>query len=65
MRRFCFSDILVMPLAFGRKVEFLAGEGPKLEPMRDAASLSSLRDRVDSSVFAPVYETGQPGQGRA
>src|SRR5690348_16036702 len=25
-----FSDILVVPLALGRKVEFLAGEGPKL-----------------------------------
>ncbi|HVZ54483.1 MAG TPA: uroporphyrinogen decarboxylase family protein, partial [Pseudolabrys sp.] len=28
-----FSDILVVPLALGRKVEFLAGEGPKLEPL--------------------------------
>ena len=25
-----FSDILIVPLALGRKVEFLAGEGPKL-----------------------------------
>ena len=24
-----FSDILVVPLALGRKVEFVAGEGPK------------------------------------
>nr|WP_283805630.1 uroporphyrinogen decarboxylase [Undibacter mobilis] len=52
-----FSDILVMPLALGRKVEFLAGEGPKLEPMKDAAALSDLRDRVDHDVLAPVYET--------
>jgi len=52
-----FSDILVMPLALGRKVEFLAGEGPKLEPMKDAASLSGLRDRVDHDVLAPIYET--------
>jgi uroporphyrinogen decarboxylase len=52
-----FSDILVMPLALGRKVEFLAGEGPKLEPMKDAASLSGLRERVDHDVLAPVYET--------
>ncbi len=52
-----FSDILVMPLALGRKVEFLAGEGPKLDPMTDAAALSDLRDRVDADVFAPVYET--------
>ncbi len=52
-----FSDILVMPLALGRKVEFLAGEGPKLEPMKDAASVSSLRERIDHDVLAPVYET--------
>ncbi len=52
-----FSDILVMPLALGRKVEFLAGEGPKLEPMSDAASLSGLRERVDHDVLVPVYET--------
>jgi len=52
-----FSDILVMPLALGRKVEFLAGEGPKLEPMKDASALSDLREGVDSSVFTPVYET--------
>src|SRR5450830_2179524 len=35
-----FSDILVVPLALGRKVEFLVGEGPKLEPMADAAALA-------------------------
>lgn len=52
-----FSDILVMPLALGRKVEFLAGEGPKLEPMKDASSLSGLRERVDHDVLAPIYET--------
>src|SRR3974390_1960206 len=33
-----FSDILVVPLALGRKVEFGAGEGPKLEPPCDAAA---------------------------
>jgi uroporphyrinogen decarboxylase len=52
-----FSDILVVPLALGRKVEFLAGEGPKLEPLTDAAGLASLRDEVDERVVAPVYET--------
>jgi uroporphyrinogen decarboxylase len=52
-----FSDILVLPLALGRKVEFLVGEGPKLEPMADAAALSALRERPDSNVFAPIYET--------
>src|SRR5690242_3169699 len=52
-----FSDILVVPLALGRKVEFLAGEGPKLEPLTDPAGLASLRDELDERVVAPVYET--------
>jgi uroporphyrinogen decarboxylase len=52
-----FSDILVIPLALGRKVEFLAGEGPKLEPLADAVAVSSLRERIDGEVLAPIYET--------
>jgi uroporphyrinogen decarboxylase len=39
-----FSDILVVPLALGRKVEFLVGEGPKLEPLGNASGLAMLRD---------------------
>src|SRR6202158_4566088 len=41
-----FSDILVVPLALGRKVEFLVGEGPKLEPMADAAAILSMRENI-------------------
>jgi uroporphyrinogen decarboxylase len=52
-----FSDILVVPLALGRKVEFLATEGPKLEPLNDEASFASLHDELDETVVAPVYET--------
>jgi uroporphyrinogen decarboxylase len=52
-----FSDILVVPLALGRKVEFLAGEGPKLEPLTDAAGVAALRDSLDATVVAPVCET--------
>jgi len=52
-----FSDILVIPLALGRKVEFLAGEGPKLDPLTDAQALASLRHDIDAAVVAPVYET--------
>jgi uroporphyrinogen decarboxylase len=52
-----FSDILVVPLALGRKVEFTAGEGPKLDPLPDGASLKNLRESTDSNVFAPVYDT--------
>jgi uroporphyrinogen decarboxylase len=52
-----FSDILVVPLALGRKVEFLAGEGPKLEPLRDVSGLLDLRKTADQDVVARVYET--------
>ena len=52
-----FSDILVVALALGRKVEFLAGEGPKLEPLSDADALSAMRKEADQNVLAPIYET--------
>jgi uroporphyrinogen decarboxylase len=52
-----FSDILVVPLALGRKVEFQVGEGPKLEPLADAAGLAGLRDKIDQKVLALIYET--------
>jgi uroporphyrinogen decarboxylase len=52
-----FSDILVVPLALGRKVEFLAGEGPKLEPLRDATALADVRETIEHGVVARVYET--------
>jgi uroporphyrinogen decarboxylase len=52
-----FSDILVIPLALGRKVEFQAGEGPKLEPLADGKALAALRESIDQKVLAPVYET--------
>jgi uroporphyrinogen decarboxylase len=48
---------LVVPLALGRKVEFLVGEGPKLEPLADGEGLAALRDNLDERVVAPVYET--------
>jgi uroporphyrinogen decarboxylase len=52
-----FSDILVVPDALGRKVWFVEGEGPRLEPLMDAegwqlAPAESVRARL-----APVYET--------
>ena len=52
-----FSDILVVALALGRKVEFLAGEGPKLDPLGDAEALSGMREVADQDVLAPIYET--------
>src|SRR5262249_45086052 len=52
-----FSDILVVPLALGRKVEFLPGEGPKLEPLSSAVRLADLRETIDLDVVALVYVT--------
>jgi len=52
-----FSDILVIPLALGRKVWFVEGEGPRLEPLTDAKALLSVRQEVDQKQLAPIYET--------
>ncbi len=37
-----FSDILVVPDALGQEVRFVEGEGPRLDPIREAAGLSRL-----------------------
>ena len=50
-----FSDILIVPYAMGQKLEFLAGEGPRLSPpLVDSAlaGLASATERLD-----PIYET--------
>jgi uroporphyrinogen decarboxylase len=52
-----FSDILIVPYALGQKVEFIEGEGPRLEPLRDAKSIAALDRASASNAFAPVYET--------
>lgn len=52
-----FSDILVVPDALGQAVRFVEGEGPRLDPLRDAAALDRLRlDRLHEHL-APVYAT--------
>ena len=51
-----FSDILVVPHALGRAVTFEAGEGPRLDPLDDAAKLNALAATEDAAIFAPVYE---------
>lgn len=50
-----FSDILVVPHALGQKLEFAAGEGPRLEPVRDEADLA--RFDFNETVLEPVYES--------
>lgn len=51
-----FSDILVVPHALGQHVEFLEGEGPKLEPVTSAAGLSRLSGNQAGKRFELVYE---------
>ena len=60
-----FSDILVVPHALGRTVTFEAGEGPRLEPLDDAAKLNALAATEDGRVFAPVYEAVRRVKARA
>ncbi len=52
-----FSDILVVPHGLGAGVRFVEGEGPRLDPVRDAKDLSRLRPEAVAAVVAPVMET--------
>jgi uroporphyrinogen decarboxylase len=52
-----FSDILVIPLALGRKLWFVEGEGPRLEPLADPKASMSLRPEADQKLLSPIYET--------
>jgi uroporphyrinogen decarboxylase len=52
-----FSDILVVPLALGQNVDFVTGEGPRLDPLDNAAGVAALRSEVDQARLAPIYET--------
>jgi uroporphyrinogen decarboxylase len=51
-----FSDILVIPDALGCRVRFEDGRGPKLEAVRDGAAIGRLREAIDRTRLAPVYE---------
>lgn len=52
-----FSDILVVPDAFGQSVSFETGHGPRLEPIKDAGDFAKLRKDIDLGHLAPVFET--------
>jgi uroporphyrinogen decarboxylase len=52
-----FSDILVMPDALGQTVAFETGEGPRLDPVKDAQGFSRLSREPDWNKLAPVFET--------
>jgi len=51
-----FSDILVLPDALGQRVGFETGDGPRLDPVRDAEGLAKLKPEPDWSRLAPVFE---------
>src|SRR5437867_9910879 len=38
-----FSDILVVPDALGQRVDFVDGEGPRLDPIRSERDLARLQ----------------------
>jgi uroporphyrinogen decarboxylase len=50
-----FADILLVPHALGQKLWFAEGEGPQLEPIRDAVGLAKLS--YDATKLAPVMQT--------
>lgn len=50
-----FSDILIVPYAMGQKLEFLAGEGPRLSPRLLDHALEGLAAAPEK--LAPIYET--------
>ncbi|WP_297730851.1 uroporphyrinogen decarboxylase [uncultured Maricaulis sp.] len=51
-----FADILLVPIALGRKVWFVTGEGPKLEPF-DVRDFEQLTLDQTEAVLSPVGET--------
>lgn len=51
-----FSDILVIPYAFGQKLDFVEKEGPKLDPIQEKAEFERLSFDQLHEKLAPVYE---------
>ena len=51
-----FSDILVIPHALGRRVDFVEGDGPRLDPI-NGAGIRALRRDLVLDRLRPVLET--------
>lgn len=52
-----FSDILVIPHALGRGLDFVLNEGPKLDPITEAAEVAAMDPGAIHGRLEPVYET--------
>jgi uroporphyrinogen decarboxylase len=52
-----FCDILVVPHALGQRVTFEAGEGPRLDAIKEPVALDRLLRGIDHTKLEPVYET--------
>ena len=54
-----FADILLVPHALGAGVAFKAGEGPVLDPVRDARGVARLEPALAGAadMLSPVYDT--------
>jgi uroporphyrinogen decarboxylase len=52
-----FSDILVLPDALGQTVRFESGEGPRLDPITDAAGFATAPRGAGLEKLSPVFET--------
>ena len=57
-----FSDILMVPHALGQKVEFVEGEGPRLEPISTGKDLARLDQLMPSERFAAGLRDPEAGQ---
>ena len=51
-----FSDILTVPHALGRRVWFVEGEGPRLDPLSTGGDIAALRTEGATAALATVYE---------
>lgn len=52
-----FADILLLPDALGRNLRFVDGEGPRLDPLDDPATIDRLADLDPIPALEPVFET--------
>jgi len=52
-----FSDILVIPHSLGLKLDFVAGEGPKLERITNESELKKLKISKNNWQFENVWNT--------